>query len=79
MNSYAEQRRAQLLELLGPQATTDDVVAALSDFVESEVRSAYRRGYRHGSDRGGSNTRRRYGEKGSAVQNGLLRPAAQGN
>ncbi|MBM4398467.1 MAG: hypothetical protein FJ087_22600 [Deltaproteobacteria bacterium] len=74
MNPYQDKRRAELLQLLDPQQTTDQVVQALSDFVESEVRAAYRRGYQHGRDRAAPTDRRHFGDRGSAVQNGRLHP-----
>jgi len=79
MNPYADKRRAELLQLLDPQQTTEEVVQALSDFVESEVRAAYRRGYRHGEGRGAPEDRRLFGERGSAVQNGKLHPVSSAN
>lgn len=77
MNPYADKRRAELLQLLDPQQTTEEVVRALSDFVESEVKSAYRRGIRDGQHprvQERSQGDRRPGEFRSAVAAGVLRP-----
>ncbi len=41
MNYYQNKRRDEILGLLDPSATTDEVVDALARFVEDEVRTAY--------------------------------------
>lgn len=64
MNSFQNQRLEKLRELLAePQLSDGELVQQLSDFVESEVASAYGRGYRHGQQAG----------KPSALQAGKLR------
>lgn len=65
MNSFQTQRVERLREILGdPQIQEGELLQSLSEYLESEIASAYGRGYRHGTN----------AEKPSALQAGRLRP-----
>lgn len=68
MTSFKEQRLQKLRELLEePQIQDGELVQSLSDFMESEIASAYGRGVRQAQQ----------AEKPSALKAGKLRPTAE--
>lgn len=84
-DTYTEQRRQQLLELLDPQLSDSEQVDSLSQFLEAEVDAAFKRGLRYAERRpargGAGEDRSRFTSSGrrlpysSAVQGGKLRRA----
>lgn len=68
MNSFKDQRQAKLRELLQePHIQDDELVQELSEYLESEIASAYGRGLRHGQG----------ADKPSALHAGKLRPSGR--
>ena len=78
MNYYQNKRRVEIRSLLDPSATSDELVEALSAYVEAETRKAYGRGF-HDRDKRStmptSNSGNRYEVHGkpTALQAGKIK------